>query len=150
MKDNQLNEESKIIHIGNLQEFVDNIKVNAFNITISKLANNKFVFDNLRDDFIDSFSPDILDFELKKFLKINKNDEFTIYRKDINKLVVSLSNEITSHILSKLVDSGKLALCWDKIEKNFIFYPLIPKKKSTTKPKRKPKAKTKTKTKKNT
>jgi hypothetical protein len=150
MKDNQLNEESKIIHIGNLQEFVDNIKVNAFNITISKLANNKFVFDNLRDDFIDSFSPDILDFELKKFLKINKNDEFTIYRKDINKLVVSLSNEITSHILSKLVDSGKLALCWDKIEKNFIFYPLIPKKKSTTEPKRKPKAKTKTKTKKNT
>jgi hypothetical protein len=150
MKDNQLNEESKIIHIGNLREFVDNIKVNAFNITISKLANNKFVFDNLRDDFIDSFSPDILDFELKKFLKINKNDEFTIYRKDINKLVVSLSNEITSHILSKLVDSGKLALCWDKIEKNFIFYPLIPKKKSTTKPKRKPKAKTKTKTKKNT
>jgi hypothetical protein len=150
MKDNQLNEESKIIHIGNLQEFVDNIKVNAFNITISKLANNKFVFDNLRDDFIDSFSPDILDFELKKFLKINKNDEFTIYRKDINKLVVSLSNEITSHILSKLVDSGKLALCWDKIEKNFIFYPLIPKKKATTKPKRKPKAKTKTKTKKNT
>jgi hypothetical protein len=145
-----LNEESKIIHIGNLQEFVDNIKVNAFNITISKLANNKFVFDNLRDDFIDSFSPDILDFELKKFLKINKNDEFTIYRKDINKLVVSLSNEITSHILSKLVDSGKLALCWDKIEKNFIFYPLIPKKKSTTKPKRKPKTKTKTKTKKNT
>jgi hypothetical protein len=150
MKDNQLNEESKIIHIGNLREFVDNIKVNAFNITISKLANNKFVFDNLRDDFIDSFSPDILDFELKKFLKINKNDEFTIYRKDINKLVVSLSNEITSHILSKLVDSGKLALCWDKIEKNFIFYPLIPKKKSTTKLKRKPKAKTKTKTKKNT
>lgn len=145
-----MNEESKIIHIGNLQEFVDNIKVNAFNITISKLANNKFVFDNLRDDFIDSFSPDILDFELKKFLKINKNDEFTIYRKDINKLVVSLSNEITSHILSKLVDSGKLALCWDKIEKNFIFYPLIPKKKSTTKPKRKPKTKTKTKTKKNT
>jgi hypothetical protein len=136
-----LNEESKIIHIGNLQEFVDNIKVNAFNITISKLANNKFVFDNLRDDFIDSFSPDILDFELKKFLKINKNDEFTIYRKDINKLVVSLSNEITSHILSKLVDSGKLALCWDKIEKNFIFYPLIQKKKSTTKPKRKQKPK---------
>ena len=136
-----MNEESKIIHIGNLQEFVDNIKVNAFNITISKLANNKFVFDNLRDDFIDSFSPDILDFELKKFLKINKNDEFTIYRKDINKLVVSLSNEITSHILSKLVDSGKLALCWDKIEKNFIFYPLIQKKKSTTKPKRKQKPK---------
>jgi hypothetical protein len=40
-----LQQESKIIKIENLQEFVDSIKVNAFSISITKLFNNSSVFD---------------------------------------------------------------------------------------------------------
>lgn len=136
-----MKKESKIITISNLQEFVNDIKINAFNITLSKLLNNKFLFDNISDDYIDSFSPNILDFELRKFIKTNQNDEFTIFKKDINKLIISLSNEITSHILSKMVDNGKLSLCWDKTSKDFVFYPLIKENYKLKKPKRKRKSK---------
>ena len=70
---------------------------------------------------------DILDYEIDRFILIDDNDDNKgiILKRDIKRLITSLTNEVISYHLNKMVDAGIMEMCWDSERYEFIWRPKL-------------------------
>lgn len=69
-------------------------------------------------DFQDCFDEkllkhDVICFWIDYYTMVDSAGTLTIYNSDIARLEMALYKELVQSILSKLVDMGKLIMCWD-------------------------------------
>lgn len=103
---------------------IDNIDL--FNIQLKKDAIRTFLI-SYKDsvDFLAKYNDDLLtykdiEFASKRFIILLDN-EYYIDKEDVNLLIKELYNQLVFKVLSKLVDEGKLELCWDDERLDFIW-----------------------------
>lgn len=102
----------------------DRFKFKMFDYIIPEENNVKSILH--RKEIDDKLLPErILDSEIDKFIILDEHDNSKgfIMMIDINRLILSLTNEIISKHLNIMVDEGIMEMCWDKNRCEFIWRP---------------------------
>ena len=125
-------EKETLYRIKDLHDFKDHIKTQVwkkFKVKISDYfeVDNDDVSSIVNKEEVDEsyVSLEVLEYEVEKFVVVdewNKNRGY-IMKSDIARLITSLTNEIISKHLNKLVDKGTLEMCWDNEKYEFVWRP---------------------------
>ena len=115
-----MNIEQELHIFTDLKKFMTKIKHEAMKTFLVTFENATEFIEKYNEDLL---TYDIINHECQRYLLFDKN-KYYIYKGDIERLVKQVYKQLVEQVLNKLVDEGKLELCWDKEEMNFIWRPV--------------------------
>ena len=117
-----MKQEEELYTIHDFHKFFKKIKKEVLKTFIYEYSDSQDFIEKYDEDLLTS---DIIQYDCRRYLIFDEeNQQYHIFKGDIERVIKAVYKELVEQVLNKLVDEGKLELCWDKRTNNFIWRQL--------------------------